>query len=116
MCATWWGWYLFRYCVKNDFGERFGHLRDIIGLGGYEKRLGEDLLNYSLSAISVGSKLLPIEMPDLCSRSHVSVGCKTTAEADHRVNDIMVSVRLGWGRRLGVDVCIIHARSVCLSG
>ena len=46
----------------------------------------------------------------------MSVGCKTTAEADHRVYDIMVWVRLGLGRRLGVDLYIIHARSVCMSG
>ena len=48
------------------------------------------MLNYSLSAISVGSKLLPIEQPGLFFRSHVSVGCETTAEANHRVYDVVV--------------------------
>ena len=89
MCATWWGWYLFRYCVKNDFGEGFGHIIGTTGLGRYGRKLGEDLLNYSLSAV-FGSKLLPIEKPDLFNCSHLSVGCKTTAEADRRVYDIMV--------------------------
>ena len=90
MCATWWWWYLFRYCVETDFGEGFGHLRSTTGLGRQGRKLGEDLHNYSLSAVFVGSKLLPIERQDLFYRSHVSVGCETTAEADHRVYDIMV--------------------------
>ena len=38
--------------------------------------------HYLRSAIFVGSKLLPIERPDLVFRSHVSVGCETSAEAN----------------------------------
>ena len=60
------------------------------GWEGREGKLGQDLLNYSLSALFVGFKLLPIERPDLVFRSHVSVWCETTAEANHRVYDVMV--------------------------
>ena len=90
VCAAQWGSHLFRYCAKNDFGKGIGHLGDTIGLGGRGRNFGEALLNYLLSAICVVSKLLPIERPDLCFRSHVPVGCGTTAKANHRVYDVMV--------------------------
>ena len=32
--ATWWGWYLRLYSIKNNFGEGLGHLRDAVGLQG----------------------------------------------------------------------------------
>ena len=49
--------------------------------------------SYSLLAVSVRSKLLQVERPSLVFRSHVSVGCNATAEADHRVYDVMVWIR-----------------------
>ena len=63
--ATWWGWYLRLYSIKNNFGEGLGHLRDTTGLQGYVRKLGNDPRNYSLSAISVRAKLLPVEGLDL---------------------------------------------------
>ena len=70
-------------CIRDS-------LRGTPGLGRYGRKLGEDLLDYSLSAVFVGSKLQPIESPDLFYRSHAFVGCKATAEANRRVYDIMV--------------------------
>ena len=64
-----------RRLCENDSGEGFGLLGDTIGLGEKGRKLGEDLLNYSLPAISVGSKLLPIENPYLVFRSHVRRVC-----------------------------------------
>ena len=46
----------------------------------------------------------------------MSVWCETTAEANYCVYDVMISGRLGWGRRLRIHLYVIHARSVCLSG
>ena len=59
-------------------------------LQGSIRKLGNDPRNYSLSAISVRSKLLPVERLDLFFCTYASVGRNTTAEADHRVYDVMV--------------------------
>ena len=49
--------------------------------------------------------------------TYASVGCNTTAEADHRVHDVvMVWILLGWRRRLGVELNIIYAGSMCVAG
>lgn len=87
MCAVWWGWHPLRYCVNNDFDSATSEI--CLGWESWEITL-ERMLNYSLSAISVGSNTLPIERPDLAFGSHVLVGCKTTAEANDRVYDDMV--------------------------
>ena len=88
--ATWWGWYLCLYSVKNNFGEGLGHLRDTAGLQGWIRKLGNDPRNYSLPAIPVRSKLLPVERLDLVICTYASVGRSATARADHRVYDVMV--------------------------
>ena len=49
-----------------------------------------DPRNYSLLAISVRSKPLPVETLDLFFCTYASVGCDTTAEAEDRVYDVMV--------------------------
>ena len=40
VCAARWGWDLFRYCVKNDFGEGFGHLKRCYWAGRVGRKLG----------------------------------------------------------------------------
>ena len=79
MRATWWGWYLCLYIIKNNFGEGLGHLKDTVGLQGWIRKLGNDPRNYSLPAISVRSKLLPVERLYLFFCAYVSVGRNTTA-------------------------------------
>ena len=115
VCAARWGWHLFRYCVKNDFGKGFGHLGDNVGLAGKGRKIGDDLLNYSLLQS-------PSDLKFCRSRSRICFSVRTCLLGAKRPLTRTIAYTMLWcefglaGGGGWVHLHIIQARSVCLSG
>ena len=72
------------YCIEKDFGERLSHFGDGTGLRGLLGGVGGNSIA-SLSAISVESELLSVELSSGFSRQHEFGRCDMAAEADVHV-------------------------------
>ena len=102
--ASWWGWYFFLYSIKNNVREGLGHLRGTVGLQGWIRKLG--IIRATTRCLQSPS-VRNYEMLDFDFCTYASVGHNTTAEADHRLYDVMVSIHLRWRQRLGVNLNIV---------
>ena len=109
--------YLYLCCCKNNVGECLRHLTDAtaVSLLGDFGQIRDDPLYHSNAAIDIGSQYALVECSSF-SRSHWSVGSKTSSKLDRGIHDVVIRVRLCWGRRLRVDHDIMDSWPVRLTG